>query len=198
MTLTPTPALDLDALEADGYRRLADWRLALHDCSDLLVIIERARQAEKLDLVMEAFERAIESLGNQDDQIASLRTQLAEAIARADKAEMKRNDYRVWLQDASEKHYEAYAKLVAQSALIEKAVEALGPIVRAIDACEAADGNLPDEMAALRASFDYFVRHCGEDNDEIVERDSVRVSDLRKCRAVSAALTAAIGKGEWT
>ena len=61
--------------------------------------------------------------------------------------------------------------------------EALKPFVRALDALEAVSDSYPNDMAILRASFDYYTRHLGFNNDEIVERDSVRLSDLRRARA---------------
>ena len=61
--------------------------------------------------------------------------------------------------------------------------EAMTPFVNALEACEAVNSNYPDDMSVLRASFDYYTRHLGFDNDEIVERDSVRMSDLRRVRA---------------
>ena len=97
MTPTPTPALDLDALEADIYRRLANWRLALHDRSDLLALIERARQADRLEaqhgmtmgvgdgsgqLFVHGEYDSIKAVQRIVMENASLRTQLAEANAR--------------------------------------------------------------------------------------------------------------------
>jgi hypothetical protein len=67
---------------------------------------------------------------------------------------------------------------------IAKAKAALEPFVRALDSIESVDPLCPDRMAALRAAFDYYTRHLGENNDEIVERESVTVGDFRRARAV--------------
>ena len=64
--------------------------------------------------------------------------------------------------------------------------EALEPFVRALEACESVSTSYPDAMSILRASFDYYTRRLGFNNDEIVERDSVRMSDLRRARIAYA------------
>lgn len=63
---------------------------------------------------------------------------------------------------------------------LAEAEKALEPFARAADICD----NYPPEMACLRASFDYLVRSLGRDNSEIIERESVRVSDLQ-CAAAA-------------
>jgi hypothetical protein len=80
--------------------------------------------------------------------------------------------------------------------IIEALIVALDPIERAVEAVEAVDPLCPDRCAALRASFDYFTRHLGKDNEEIVERESVSFGDLKSIRDLRAQLLAALRAAE--
>ena len=64
---------------------------------------------------------------------------------------------------------------------------------RAIDALETHDPDAPNEMAVLRSSLDYWTRSLGMDNDEVVSRDSVSVSDLKALRQFRIDARAALG-----
>ena len=113
------PACRVNGGLASAYRELEGrWSRCQNECCDHLNAYYAKRSEHNQALIRE------EEYGYAKG-VADMRDQLADANARVDKAEAERNDYRVWLQDASEKHYEAYAKLVAQSALIEKAAALL-------------------------------------------------------------------------
>jgi hypothetical protein len=67
-------------------------------------------------------------------------------------------------------------------------LEALEPFAKAVEAIEVHDPDYPPHGAVLRASFDFWARHPGLNNDELVMRDSVRFSDLCRLRDIYTAM----------
>lgn len=69
-------------------------------------------------------------------------------------------------------------QLANERANVAVLVEALQPFARAAQAIDAIDPGFPDEGAALRASFDFWVKNADGER-----RESVRMRDFRKALA---------------
>jgi len=118
--------------------------------------------------------RALRSLAGERDALRKERDEAREANAHSCKQ---------WTQ--------AIAERDAARAQVAALIASLEPIERAVEAIESVDPLCPDECAALRANFDYWMRNLGRDNSEEVNRDSVRFGDLKRLRDLRRAALAA-------
>ena len=195
LTLTRTPALALDALEAEARScrpvpggPQCDVRLAP---STVLALIERARQTEnysaECDALKEANDAHIRQEIETEETLASLRAQLAEANAQVEKLKTELAEAELCrVSDADE-----YALLSAQKERDEALTELSAANLRA-DIFESAADRYRNAMNSARTELEAVKPERDDEKADALRLHHEKCDALDKRRAHSALIEKAV------